>query len=433
MTMPRRAIVSAVLLALCVGLTGCWGGNRDEQKADGLAAALAATRPATPELMQMLGDVAAVRGLPPPVTIRFGTVRREALPTLIDSLLTDDDRKAFSTTTTLYRLLGHLRQDQDYLSVYRALASHSAVGLYSPADDTLWIVDERPVSSFTLKGLTIETTAALAHEMVHAVQDENFALEDLRRATADDLDASLALTSMVEGDAVTHQALYVARFLKQAQTGPSATVSSRPPPRDVPASISRELFFPYTTGAEWVSAILEAGGSSAVDNLLRDPPGTTATILHPALGSRYWSPESVGLPDLSAALGDGWRRESGGTFGEFHLRNYLQLRLPGIPAATAAAGWDGDRYDVYTRGKEGVAVFRIAFADASQASEFAAAHETFLATGGSRRSVTNRLTVTNSPAGATTVTMPANGHEVSFVIGSGEAAATRAASLLQGS
>ena len=431
LTVCRHAVFLAMLLSVSLGIAGCSGDARDAEP-DTLTTALAETRPAPPELLAMMNEVAEVRGLPPPATLRFGTVSRDRLSTLLDALFTDDDRKTFANTTTLYRLLGHLRPDQDYLSVYRALAAQSAIGLYSPAHDTLWIVDERPASAFTLEGLSSDGRAALAHEMVHAVQDANFPIADLRRLTKHDLDAGLALTSVLEGDAVTHQALYVARSPAPPQPKPPATAESRSAPSDVPPSISRELFFPYTTGAEWSAAIRDAGGPAAVDNLLRNLPTTTATVLHPELGTGR-TPVLVTLPDLSQALGAGWSRESGGSFGEFQLRNYLQLRLPGIPAATAATGWDGDRYALYMRGSESLAVFRIAFADATQASEFTAAHETFLATGGSPPTVKDGLTITTSPAGTTTVTIPTTGREVTFVIGSSEAAATRAASLLRGS
>lgn len=430
LTMRPYALILAVLLSVCVGLAGCSGDDRDAAPG-ALTAALAETRPATPELIKMLADVAAVRGLPPPATIRFGTVKRDALPELLDSLLTADDRKGFATTTTLYRLLGHLRPDHDYLSVYLALASQSAIGLFSPTYDTLWIVDDRPASEFALEGLSPDGSAALAHELVHAVQDANFRLEDLRHALADGVDASLALAAVLEGDAVTHQSVYAARIPSVQPIRPSATADSRPPANDVPPSVARELLFPYTTGAAWLAAVRESGGTEAVDSLVLNPPRTSAAILHPELGKR-WTPVPVTLPDLSQALGDGWQRESGGTFGEFQLRNYLQLRLPGIPAATAATGWHGDRYDVYTRGNESVAALRIAFADATEANEFASAQETFLATGGARRSLPNGLTTANSANGTATVVFPTAGREVTFIIGSSEAIATRLAALLIG-
>ncbi|MBA4179256.1 MAG: hypothetical protein C0506_01580 [Anaerolinea sp.] len=434
MLKPHWAALVLAAIVATVGLSaamGCSGGS-DPADSGALTSALAATGPASPELLEILDQVADLRGLPPPKSVRFGVVKREAFPALLDALLTDSDREGFAKTTTLYRLLGHLGRDQDYLSVYRALASQAAIGLYSPDHDTLWVIDDRPGSTFRLDEMPPEARAALAHELAHAVQDANFPLADLKRATGDDLDASLALASLIEGDAVASQALYTARYLSATRPALGIVLGQGATPPGVPPSIARELFFPYTSGSEWVQAEIAGGGPGATDRLFRDPPRTTASILHPERRGESSTPVQATLPDLAAPLGEGWERESGGGFGEFQLRNYLQLRLPGIPAATAAAGWVGDRYDVYKRGNESVAVIRLTFSDDGQAAEFAAAHDAFLATGSSVRSLKDGLAVTASAAGPTTVSFPRSGPQITFVIGSSEAVAIRAAALLRG-
>ena len=138
------------------------------------------------------------------------------------------------------------------------------------------------------------------------------------------------------------------------------------------------------------------------------------------------------MPDLSPGLGSGWKRESGGTFGEFQARNYLQLRLPGLRASTAAAGWAGDRYDVYAHDDDSVAVFRLVFADDTQATEFRAAQNELLGATGAKVSAGGGMTLASRPDGNTTARRSNAGRQVFFAIGSSADAARRAISLLGG-
>ncbi|HNO66852.1 MAG TPA: hypothetical protein PKK39_10940, partial [Tepidiformaceae bacterium] len=99
-------------------------------------------------------------------------------------------------------------------------------------------------------------------------------------------------------------------------------------------------------------------------------------------------------------------------------------------ATQAAAGWFGDRYDVYTNGAEAAALFNVRFASAEEAAQFAAAQDEFfknadaVVTGG-----TNGLTAV-FPGGQTTVRAALGGPDVLFVIGSSRDAAEAALSAL---
>lgn len=381
--------------------------------------------PLAPGLQKTLDNVATVRGLTAPPSVRVELVARSALPALLEKLLTDKDRQWFARTTTLYRLLGHLRKDQDYLSVYNSFGSDSVLGLYSPPDDALWVVydDGKQIDFDHLPKPEAET---LAHEFLHALQDFHFHLDETYARVIDDLDRNLAWASVIEGDAVTHEALYSQRFLLRAGAGRSFLLGGIPSMADVPASISRELFFPYTTGADWVKSIVKNEGVQPINTMLVEPPAGTAVILHPELRTNGWKPQVVALPVLSSALGPGWARESGGTFGEFQVRNYLQLRIRSSEAATAAAGWQGDHYDVYVNGGQSVAAFRVAFKDEAEAAEFVDAQDKLLRAARGEPAIEGQVSVAKTSDGNVTIRVIARGAEVVFVIGSNEDAARKA-------
>ncbi|MEO6397582.1 MAG: hypothetical protein ABIP13_03855 [Tepidiformaceae bacterium] len=392
-----------------------------------IATAAMQTVPLPASLVTMAEEVARLRGLPAPQGVMFAFVPRASVPGLLEELLSDEDRAHFDQTTNLYRLLGHFRADEDYLSVYRELGSASAAGFYSPRTKTLWAVQESSDPP-KLDELTRETRSTLAHELVHATQDATFGLQ--RLGESGDLDGSLAATCLVEGDAVVHQGVYEAKYLgapQRATGGVQLAVYTT----DIPPSLNREFFFPYTTCADWVRSIRESGGTAAIDALFREPPTATAAVLHPERGLPL-RPQAVSLPDLASGLGNGWRRESGGQFGEFQLRNYLQLRLPGLRAATASAGWDGDHYEVYGRDGDHVAVFRMVFSDDGKAEDFRAAQDELLRAMGAVTSSSAGLAVAERPDGTTTARAAGAGREVLFAIANRPALARQAMTLLAG-
>lgn len=417
--MIRHWLAALAVAAACL-LAGC----RD-QSSDRFA-----TAPMAPEVRQMLGELAAVRGLDPPPSLEVGTVSRLDVADLLDRQLTTTDRAWFETTTTLYRLLGHLAGGQDLLSAWKDFAAGSVVGLYSPAHDRLWTVQREP--TVNLDAMSPSERSTLAHEFIHAVQDYHFALDQLAGRTAPKLDWGLAASAVIEGDAVTHQGLWDRQRVTMAG-GVRLFLAPGLLANGITPSLEREFRFPYTTGAEWVNILRSQDGTAAIDRYLAGEPVSTAHILHPDLRRSGWQPETVTLPDITAALGTGWQRESGGTFGEFHLANYLQLRLTALPAYTAAAGWRGDHYDVYVRGDESVAVFRVRFAGETDAGEFAAAQRELLAAAGATNATTTAGVASELPDGRTTVqVVPPAQSEVLFVIGSSRDAAERATAALVG-
>jgi hypothetical protein len=127
------------------------------------------------------------------------------------------------------------------------------------------------------------------------------------------------------------------------------------------------------------------------------------------------------LPDLAATLGPGWVRESGGTFGEFQLRNYIQLGLTGSRAAQAAAGWTGDHYDVYASRSESGAAFVIRFSTHSEADQFVEEHASMLdGRAGGDVIWLGDVDVYETGSRRFTVISEADGTDVSFAIGTSE-------------
>jgi hypothetical protein len=112
-----------------------------------------------------------------------------------------------------------------------------------------------------------------------------------------------------------------------------------------------------------------------VNELIQDPPRGSVYVIHPELVASGFQPADVKLPDSLDALGGDWDGNRAAVR-EFQVRNYLQLRVRSGQSATAAAGWQGDHYDVYVDGDESVATFRLRFATESDVQEFVEAQRT---------------------------------------------------------
>lgn len=400
----------------------------------------AADAPPLPDsVREVLDELAALRGLDPPPSLRADTVSRDDLPALIEEGFSKAELARFDEITTLYRLLGHLRPDQDYWSVLREAFSGGVAGFYDPEGKRLWVVT-LSAGLDDLRGWQRET---LAHELLHALQDHYVDLGAMLEDRGHDLDREMAARAVVEGDAEYHTRLWAERDGGRGWRpagGTGLPLRGLPQQIDVPEAVIREFAFPYEWGSIWAEAAIERGGLDAINAALRDPPPTTAHIIHPDAIAPDWTPEAVALPPLADALGEGWRLESEGPLGEFQLINYLLPDFSGPPrrdddravaAAEAAAGWRGDWHAVYVNGGESVMAARVRFADAEEAREFDGTHRAIELA--DAESVTEgALTLATRADGVTVALAEPSGHDILFAIGSNAAIARAALEALLG-
>lgn len=200
-------------------------------------------------------------------------------------------------------------------------------GYYSPAEKSLFLYDD--ISGAYERGVLI-------HEMAHALQDQHFGLAKLHQATFGS-DAETAMAALIEGDAT----LTMIELLKKDQPRVAAMLE-----QPLEKAKDPQGAFVYAQGARYVQALKEKGGWAGVNAAYRNPPRTTAEVLHPGAVK-------------SVNVGAGVVR------GEFGV---LKMLWPVDPATAvkAAAGWIGDAYAESGASKQ----WTIAFATAADALEF---------------------------------------------------------------
>ncbi|MGH7924036.1 MAG: hypothetical protein ACREQH_05530 [Candidatus Binatus sp.] len=225
----------------------------------------------------------------------------------------------------------------------------------------------------------------LAHELTHALQDQNFELESSLDKVKNDDDRGLALKSVAEGDATIAGFAYavgrmdngtadaLADNLKQL---PQALAAEAP---DTPEGLSAPLLFQYSEGVRFVAEAYRRGGWPAVDALYRNPPQSSHQILHPAL---YFD-SNAPTPQIKLAGYDSimraWKKADDDTYGELLLRVILERNLGKQSNEVGlAARWSADRMIILQDGRDVNVIWMLAFRDAQTASHFAVVYETLL-------------------------------------------------------
>lgn len=136
--------------------------------------------------------------------------------------------------------------------------------------------------------------AALIHELAHALADQNFPIQRFLGKVSDDSEESLARQAVVEGQAswlmVEVVARRAGRTLADAQTARQYLSSDDdsqdadyPVFNNAPLYLRRTLTFPYTDGGRFQEAVFLQDGKSGFAQLFRNPPVSSAQILHPRL------------------------------------------------------------------------------------------------------------------------------------------------------
>lgn len=238
----------------------------------------------------------------------------------------------------------------DYLGETLKLLEAQLEGFYEPKDGTMYVASD-------LEG--DEAEATLAHELVHALQDQHWDLKSRSDYRPGKSDETLALAALAEGDATSlmmdfmladkgQNALDVPE--RELRLLMLASMAS-PNVQSVPHVLRASLVAPYVEGVAFVNTLRRRGKWKGVDAAWNRPPTTTEQILHPD----KWEKNEVALQvpaPTAAALGAGFVVDDADTAGELGYALTFAEWIRDADARLAASGWGGDRSVVVSRGDE---------------------------------------------------------------------------------
>ena len=233
-----------------------------------------------------------------------------------------------------WELLGILRPGQDIVALQKNLLTEQIIGFYDSESEEMFAIgdDSTPVP------LVIWT---LAHEYVHALQDQAFDLDAIEESIGErNHDALLAFRGLVEGDASIAGAQYAIASLSREEMDALASTGDSPGDAflSAPRALRQLLLFPYQAGSDYVVSLLPGGWSAVDDAYARLPLSSLSKSYIPRSIKKIEKPLEVDLPDVTATLPETWKEVRRNVTGEFFIGVLLEH---GIDAPTARPGGGG--------------------------------------------------------------------------------------------
>ncbi len=342
----------------------------------------------------------SLRHLPFKHEVKRDVTRREDMKALlIKEIEQETTPEEFRLNEVALKLFGLLPAELNLKETLALVYSEEVAAFYDTKTKTMHLIEEPKVKEkpkpsllerlFGTKGGfdKDENKTVIAHELTHALADQNYDIDAMQEAVKKDDDQSLALTGLIEGEAtlammgagmddwqgkaIVHlpaknlEAMFnlMAPFLPMMGSGKAL--------RSAPPILVESMTFPYLRGIIFCAKIANERGWEGVDQAYRTPPQSTEQILHPEKYlDRPDPPTAVDLGEL--APGAGWKELGRNVLGEMQMG--VMLRRHG--GKNAAAGWDGDRYAVFedAKNKKFALAWFSTWDDESEAKEFASAY-----------------------------------------------------------
>jgi hypothetical protein len=362
-----------------VALTGC---RRDAPVAAGIA------DPDSPAdlvvlLSELLPAVERLSGLDRTDVIRMRRQSREAVRRYVESRLDAELPPArLDAMRRTYTMLGLLPAALDLRALLLDLYMEQVIGYYDPGTATIYVLDGTGAD---------ELRPLLAHELVHALQDQHTDIDSLVAYERGN-DRQTAAHAALEG----HAMVVMFAVLAEAATGRQLDPVSLPDPSlelgaaleaqnrqfpvfaAAPAIIRETLLFPYIHGSSFVHRLWRGMAPrerypAPLGELL---PQATADVLYP---DRFMAGPLVPVELAFARPPAGWHVVHENNLGLLETRILLAAH-GGSELRDEADGWTGDRY-VLLAADDGTQLLHwvSTWRDAAAAARFAAAAGTALA------------------------------------------------------
>jgi hypothetical protein len=251
---------------------------------------------------------------------------------------------------------GFVPQDFNLAQNTIDLLTEQAAAFYDYNKKKLFITESTPSDS---------QEPVLAHELSHALADQNFNLARFIRQGRKSDDGSTARLAVMEGQATWLMTEYLARKNGQSLKDSPALASSLsqlgegaggeyPVYDNAPLYMRLTLVFPYARGMLFQNAVCQRDGQEGFAEVFRRAPLSTQQIIHPEDYFSNLKPTQPELPDVH--LPRGYKSLVGGELGELDHAVLLEQFAGKQEAAEIAPHWRGCNFELRENKKAGRAV-----------------------------------------------------------------------------
>jgi hypothetical protein len=199
----------------------------------------------------------------------------------------------------------------------------------------------------------------LAHELTHALQDQNYGLRAWMTAGTDESQA--ARKAVVEGQAMVVYVDYLlAPYGRSLKNTPGliyqmedpmvkATIDSQMT-HDAPMILRESGTFPYKEGLIFEGELLQEGGKQmAFAGVFARPPRNSHEVLQPRSYLDHENLAALQIPDVHDVLGSQYEVFDSGAIGELDVRALLRQYGTGKVADDLSASWRGGAYTAFRK------------------------------------------------------------------------------------
>jgi hypothetical protein len=355
---PFRVVLRLLLwVVLALGLFGAASAQNSQDQDSQPPSAQQPTKPAPPGEQRDSGDVKITprqaeelfhsideilrfdsqeTGLPVKHDVKRKLTSRDEVVSYLTKHLNDEDTQRLRRSELVLKKFGLLPRDFDLQTFLVSLLREEVAGYYDPKTRTVNLLDWVPIA---------EQEPVMAHELTHALQDQEIGLQkwmkkgdkDLGEIKKDPTPADIendeidnAREAVIEGQAqammfqyalaptghtITNSPALVGAMEEETLTGtPSTKVFN-----DAPIFLKESLTFPYSYGMDFVIKLMQAGGKQkAFADVLKNPPHTTRQIMQPETYLSGEKIEQMRIPDFKRDFKD-YQKFDIGAMGEFDV------------------------------------------------------------------------------------------------------------------
>lgn len=309
-------------------------------------------------------------GLEQKVKVKRQLVGQAEVEKLVrEQAMSEEEKQERARGLLAMKKFGFVPRDFDVEAFAAEMLGEAVAGFYDPKTKMVTLLNWVELE---------EQESVLAHELTHALQDQNYDLlkwQKQRKAAAgavksmvnsdtDEGESSAAGRAVTEGQAMVVMLDYLladsgvdlehAPFLAEPLQQRMSNTGEGPVMHRAPLVLREGMAFPYREGLLFEMALLEKGSRKlAFTSALQDPPRLTHEIIQPRAYLGKEKIEPVRIPDLKPVLGESARVQDKGVIGELDARVFIRQFESNWLSKELAKSWRGGSYMTVARSPQG--------------------------------------------------------------------------------
>jgi hypothetical protein len=302
-------------------------------------------------------------GLPRHVTVKRRLVSKADVEKYTTGLLAKEEyTQRFAQEELSMKKLGLLPRDFTLREFLVKSTGQEIAGYYDPETKMISLLNWVPAD---------RQEPILAHELTHALQDQNYDLRKWMKAPSkgvanarnnlDDDDGTIARKAVVEGQAMVVYVDYLlAPIRRNLEDSPGLLYQMEEPAvratqdsqllHDAPMILREAGTFAYQEGLIFEGELLHKGGKKmAFSGAFARPPRNSHQVLQPEAYIVGEKLPALPVPDFKHLLGEQYDVYDSGGVGQLDVRAYLKQYGDRKNAEEVSSGWQGGTYFTFRR------------------------------------------------------------------------------------